>query len=135
MSTMTYYKTEKARNLPVQAMQKHLTQWHSALDQLDIEVYQINSENQETYLGDIDYWRERLHQMQVRLQAMIEGDNHKEWIKGWPELLERLSEFREGFLKITNDLQVEVQPRELDWMQSFVYERDQELLSWRELDS
>ena len=132
MSTTTY-QNEKDVTITMKEYKGILKQWELRVDRLEEELKHFKRETQLKYEDQVEEMREKLHEAQVRLQAMIEGDP-KEWAMGQPEFEEKFETFKAAFMRTANAVKHEDEAKEvtLGWLQGFSEERTVDSAGWAE---
>lgn len=123
--------TEKHINDTITEMKEQLNLWQDRLNSLEEEIKHIKQEVQSKYQATIEGLQEELHRLQVRLQAMKEGDP-VEWLNGRIEFQERYDTLKNSILNTAVLIQNEDKNVALGWLQGFTDERPHDSAGWVE---
>jgi hypothetical protein len=130
MSTTTNDR-ESEIVIAINQLKVELIQWKERLEHLKTQIYLIEADTQLKYEQVLDELEEKLHQAQVRLQAMLEG-SPKEWYEGRDEFHERYADFRTSFVRTARQINNEDDRVALGWLQGFSDERTHDSEGWVE---
>lgn len=115
----------------MQEVKEHLDYWQGGLQRLVKEVQYLKSETQNQYQPQIAALEAQLHNLQVRLKAMAEGEP-KEWHEGRLGFAEQFARFRQAFLKTAQQINDSEEKVALGWLQGFTDKRTHESAGWAE---
>lgn len=119
---------ETEKNATLQQMEKHVARWQEGLDQLEEELKTIRVDARASYEEKIAKLRADWEQVYARVKALEEG-SREEWENAKAYLNQRVTTFRQDFLKTARRLQTE-EKVPLGWLQGFTDERKVESDGW-----
>lgn len=108
-----------------------LSIWQERLNDLEAEIKYVERETQFQYQIKIEDLQERLHKLQVRLQAMFEGDPI-EWVNGQADFQEKYESLEKAILNTAVRIQNEDENVTLGWLQGYTDERPHNSEGWVE---
>jgi hypothetical protein len=131
--SMNISQTEGLREATMPEIEEHLAQWSVGVERLEKEIHTVKEESQKQYHEQVAVLRQQLRELQIRVQAMREGElsESKEWQESQSALHERLARLRQAFLLTAQRLHNEEKVA-LGWLQGFTEERSHESVGWAE---